>query len=41
VHRNSAIESALRRAGFTPRLQRRGVFWIVAVFERGRESVSW
>jgi hypothetical protein len=40
VHRNAAIESALRRAGLTPRLQRRGAFWIVAVFERSGEAVS-
>jgi SAM-dependent methyltransferase len=40
VHRNAAIESALRRAGLTPRLQRRGAFWIVAVFERSGEVVS-
>ena len=40
VHRNAAIESALRRAGLTPRLQRRGAIWIVAVFERGGESVK-
>lgn len=33
VHRNVDIESALRRAGFAPRTQRRGAFWIVAVFE--------
>jgi len=34
VHRNAAIEAALRRAGLTPRLQRRGAIWIIAVFER-------
>jgi magnesium-protoporphyrin O-methyltransferase len=38
VHRNEAIERALRRAGLTPRLQRRGTFWIVAVFERTGDS---
>jgi magnesium-protoporphyrin O-methyltransferase len=40
VHRNAAIESALRRAGLVPRVQRRGAFWIVAVFERGGETVN-
>ena len=34
VHRNAAIEAALRRAGLAPRSLRRGPFWIVAVFER-------
>jgi SAM-dependent methyltransferase len=34
VHPNAAIEAALRRAGMTRRLERRGAFWIVAVFER-------
>jgi SAM-dependent methyltransferase len=34
VHRNAAIEAALGRAGLTPRVRRRGAFWIVAVFER-------
>jgi len=34
VHRNAAIEDALRRAGLSPRTMRRGPFWIVAVFER-------
>lgn len=38
VHRNAAIESALRRAGLTPRTLRRGAFWIVAVFERPATS---
>ena len=42
MHRNAAIETALRRAGLTPRLQRRGAFWIIAVFERRewRDSVT-
>ena len=40
VHRNAAIESALRRAGLAPRLQRRGAFWVIAVFERGGELVN-
>ena len=34
VHRNAAIEAALRRAGLVRRTQRRGPIWIVAVFER-------
>ena len=34
VHRNAAIEAALRRAGLAPHSLRRGAFWIVAVFER-------
>jgi magnesium-protoporphyrin O-methyltransferase len=34
VHRTAAIEAALRRAGFALRTQRRGVLWIVAVYER-------
>lgn len=34
VHRTAAIEAALGRAGLTPRVRRRGAFWIVAVFER-------
>ena len=34
VHRNAAIEDALRRAGLVPRSVERGAFWIVAVFER-------
>jgi magnesium-protoporphyrin O-methyltransferase len=34
VHRNAAIEGALRHAGFAPRTRRRGPLWIVAVFER-------
>lgn len=34
VHRNAAIEDALRRAGLAPRSLDRGAFWIVAVFER-------
>ena len=34
VHRNVAIEAALRRAGLAPLSLRRGAFWIVAVFER-------
>jgi SAM-dependent methyltransferase len=34
VHRNAAIETALRRAGLAPQSLRRGAFWIVAVFER-------
>jgi SAM-dependent methyltransferase len=34
VHRNAAIEAALRRAGLVPHSLRRGAFWIVAVFER-------
>ena len=34
VHRTSAIEAALRRAGLAPRTMQRGPFWIVAVFER-------
>jgi hypothetical protein len=38
VHRTSAIEAALRRAGLAPRTIQRGAFWIVAVFER--ESVA-
>jgi hypothetical protein len=38
VHRNAAIESALRRAGLAPRSLQRGAFWIVAVFERAATS---
>ena len=38
VHRNAAIEAALRRAGLAPRSLRRGAFWIVAVFERAATS---
>ena len=34
VHRNAAIEDALRRAGLTRRTLRRGAVWIVATFER-------
>jgi magnesium-protoporphyrin O-methyltransferase len=34
VHRTVDIEAALRRAGLARRMQRRGPFWIVAVFER-------
>jgi magnesium-protoporphyrin O-methyltransferase len=34
VHPTSAIDAALRRAGFALRTQRRGLLWIVAVYER-------
>lgn len=34
VFPNAAIDEAIRRAGFTPRLQQRGFEWIVALYER-------
>jgi methyltransferase family protein len=35
VHRTADVEAIVRPAGFTPRFRRSGVFWQVAVYERG------
>ena len=34
VHARTAIDAALRRAGLTPRFEKRGSWWVVAVYER-------
>lgn len=34
VFSNSAIDNTIRRAGLTPRFQRRGFQWVVALYER-------
>jgi len=34
IFSNTAIDNTIRRAGFTPRYQRRGYPWIVALYER-------
>lgn len=39
VHRSADVDTLVRAAGFTPRLRRRGLFWQVAVYERG-QSIS-
>lgn len=35
VHRTADVEGIVRPAGFTPRFRRSGLFWQVAVYERG------
>lgn len=37
LHRNVAIHASLRQAGFAVRSQSRGLWWVIAVFERGAE----
>jgi hypothetical protein len=36
VHRTIDVDAIVLAAGFTPRFRRRGLFWQVAVYERGR-----
>jgi hypothetical protein len=36
VHRTVDVDAIVLAAGFTPRFRRRGLFWQVAVYERGR-----
>ena len=38
VHRTADVDALVRGAGFVPSLQRRNVFWQVAVYERAAEA---
>ena len=38
IFSNAAIDAAVRRAGLTPRSRRRGLVWVVALYERSATS---
>lgn len=40
VHRNSAIDATLRRAGLSSRFELRGRWWVVALYERRLPSTT-
>jgi magnesium-protoporphyrin O-methyltransferase len=40
VHANSAIDTTLRRAGFSLRFENRGAWWVVALYERSLSATT-